>query len=108
MKSPTSDSELVSDLGRLLRPAGGGLYTVSTGRAEQLDLQRELYGAADAAEIEARWREALAAVPQARVAIVGIPSDCGAGLVRGAAYGPQGVRQAARRLGPAFPVVAAR
>jgi arginase family enzyme len=108
MKSPTSDSELVSDLARLLRPAGGGLYTVSTGRAEQLALQRELYGAADAADVEARWREALAAVPRARVAILGIPSDCGAGLMRGAAYGPQGVRQAALRLCPAFREIAAR
>src|SRR5260221_459951 len=108
MKSPTSDSELVSDLARLLRPAGGGLYTVSTGRAEQLALQRELYGAADAAEVEARWRDALAAVPRARVAILGIPSDCGAGLMRGAAYGPQGVRQAALRLCPAFREIAAR
>jgi len=108
MKSPTSDSVLVSDLARLLRPAGGGLYTVSTGRAEQLALQRELYGGAGAAEVEARWREALAAVPRARVAILGIPSDCGAGLMRGAAYGPQGVRQAALRLCPAFREIAAR
>jgi arginase family enzyme len=108
MKSPTSDSERVSDLGRLLRPAGGGLYTVSTGRAEQLALQSELYGAADTAEVEARWRQALAAVPRARVAILGIPSDCGAGLIRGAAYGPQGVRQAAMRLCPAFREIAAR
>ncbi|HEV3031291.1 MAG TPA: arginase family protein [Polyangia bacterium] len=108
MKSPTSDSERVSDLGRLLRPAGGGLYTVSTGRAEQLALQSELYGAADTAGVEARWREALAAVPRARVAILGIPSDCGAGLIRGAAYGPQGVRQAAMRLCPAFREIAAR
>jgi len=108
MKSPTSDAELVSDLGRLLRPAGGGLYTVSTGRAEQLALQRGLYGAADAAEVEARWRQALAAVPRARVAILGIPSDCGAGLMRGAAYGPQGVRQAALRLCPAFREISAR
>jgi arginase family enzyme len=108
MKSPTPDSALVSDLARLLRPAGGGLYTVSTGRAEQLALQRELYGAADAGEVEARWLAALAAVPRARVAIVGIPSDCGAGLMRGAAYGPQGVRQAALRLCPALRQVAAR
>jgi agmatinase len=47
-------------------------------------------------------------VPRARVAILGIPSDCGAGLMRGAAYGPQGVRQAALRLCPAFQEIAAR
>ena len=106
--SPTADSTLIAELGRFLRPAGGGLYTVSTGRAEQLELQRALYGAADAAEVEARWRAALAGVPRARVAILGIPSDCGAGLVRGAAYGPRGVRQAVLALCPRFRELAAR
>jgi agmatinase len=108
MKTPTPDSAAVSDLARFLRPAGGGLYTVSTGRAEQLALQRRLYGAADETEIDARWRAALAAVPRARVAVLGVPSDCGAGLMRGAAYGPQGVREALLRLCPSFQDVAAR
>src|SRR5262249_18361051 len=91
-----------------LRPAGGGIHTVTTGRAEQEALQRSLYGARDGAEIDARWREALARVPGARVAILGIPSDCGAGLMRGAAYRPQGVREAALRLCPDLGERAAR
>jgi agmatinase len=108
MKAPTPDTAAASDLGRFLRPAGGGLYTVSTGRAEQLALQRTLYGAANEAEVDARWRAALDAVPRARVAILGVPSDCGAGLMRGAAYGPQGVREALLRLCPTFRDIAAR
>jgi arginase family enzyme len=100
--APPDRGDLVGDLARLLRPAGGGIHTVSTGRAEQEALQRALYGAADAAEIDARWRAALAAVPKARVAILGIPSDCGAGLVRGAAFGPQGVRRALLDLVPDY------
>jgi agmatinase len=96
----SADYPWISELSRYLRPAGGGIHTVSTGRAEQEALQRSLYGARDAAEIDARWREALGRVRDARVAILGIPSDCGAGLVRGAAYGPQGVREAALRLRP--------
>jgi agmatinase len=47
-------------------------------------------------------------VPRARVAILGVPSDCGAGLMRGAAYGPQGVREALLRLHPTFADVAAQ
>jgi arginase family enzyme len=105
MTSPTPD---LLELAQFLRPAGGGLHTVSTGRAEQLELQLALYGARDEAEVEARWREALAGAARARVAILGIPSDCGAGLVRGAAYGPRGVRQAALRLCPSFRDIAAR
>jgi agmatinase len=111
MNAPTpdpADPTTLADLSRFLRPAGGGLYTVSTGRAEQLALQRELYGAANEAEVDARWREALGAVSRARVAILGIPSDTGAGLVRGAAYGPQGVREAVLRLCPTFRDIAAR
>jgi agmatinase len=99
---------LAEDLGRFLRPAGGGIHTVSTGRAEQEALQRSLYGARDAAEIDTRWREELARVEKARVAILGIPSDCGAGLMRGAAYGPRGVREAALRLCPELRAIAAR
>jgi arginase family enzyme len=99
---------LLDELSRLLRPAGGGVYTVSSGRAEQESLQRALYGARDAGEIDARWRAALAAVPAARVVLLGIPSDTGAGLVRGAAFGPQGVRQAVLRLVPDFAARAAR
>lgn len=108
MKPPTPDESGISELARYLRPAGGGVHTVSTGKAEQEDLQRRLYGARDAAEIDERWRAALAAIPRARVAILGIPSDCGAGLVRGAAYGPQGVREAALRLRPDLAAIQAR
>jgi arginase family enzyme len=106
MNPPTSD--FVADLTRFLRPAGGGLYTVSTGKADQIALQRKLYGATSDDEVQARWRAALAAVPTARVAILGIPSDCGAGLMRGAAYGPLGVREALLRVCPAFGDIAAR
>jgi arginase family enzyme len=106
MKSQTS--ETIADIARFLRPAGGGIHTVSTGRAEQHALQRALYGARDEAEIDARWRAALDAAPRARVAILGIPSDTGAGLARGAAFGPQGVREAVLRARPDFRELAAR
>src|SRR5215471_9033127 len=99
---------LLDELSSLLRPAGGGVYTVSTGRADQDALQRALYAARDAAEVDRRWRAALASVPDARIAILGIPSDVGAGLVRGAAFGPQGVREAVLRLEPDFATRAAR
>lgn len=77
-----------------LRPAGGGLYTVSTGRREQEALQRALYGVSESSQIEPAWHAVLDGLPAARAAILGVPSDTGAGLVRGAAYGPQALRQA--------------
>lgn len=81
-------------LTRLLRPAGGGIYTVSTGKAEQLAVQRRIYGVQDEGQITARWREAVARVAEAKVALLGVPSDVGAGFRRGANLGPQALRQA--------------
>jgi arginase family enzyme len=78
----------------LLRPAGGGLYTVSTGRAAQESLAKRLYGVSDFLEVEAAWLKTLDVVAQARAVVLGIPSDVGAGLVRGAAYGPSALRTA--------------
>ena len=98
----------MDDLSHFLRPAGGGIHTVSTGRAEREALQRALYDARDEAEVAAKWRAALASIDGARVAMLGIPSDCGAGLVRGAAFGPEAVRAALVRRMPDFPARAAR
>jgi agmatinase len=96
----------LEELALMLRPAGGGMFTVSTGRAEQEALQRRIYGARDAAEVHARWRAALDEVTRARVVVLGVPSDCGAGLARGASYGPQAVRQALVEREPDFVAIA--
>ena len=95
-------------LGALLRPAGGGIHTVSTGRSAQVRLQSRLYDATDDATIAMRWRESLAQIATARVAILAIPSDTGAGLVRGAAFGPGALRAALLELIPDFRERAAR
>jgi agmatinase len=85
------------ELARLLRPAGGGLYLVSSGRAEQLALQRRIYavpGEASDDEVNTRWRAALdrIAAPETRVVVLGVPSDVGAGYLRGANLGPRTIR----------------
>jgi agmatinase len=82
----------LAELELLLRPAAGGLYVVSTGRAEQLEVQRRIYRAADENQVAARWRESLAAIRGARVVLLGVPSDVGAGVRRGASEGPQAIR----------------
>jgi arginase family enzyme len=92
----------LDELLALLRPAGAGLHTVSTGRGAQLELQKALYGVGSAEAVDGAWRAALGTVASARVVILGIPSDCGAGLVRGAAYGPQGLRAALLAAEPHF------
>ena len=80
------------ELALLLRPAAGGLYLVSTGRAEQLALQRALYRVDSDAQVEVAFRAALERIVSARATILGIPSDVGAGFMRGSNLGPQAIR----------------
>ncbi len=89
---PTRPPE--EELALLLRPAGGGLHLVSTGRAEQLAMQRALYGVDDEAAVNAAFRSNLTAIAAAKVIMLGVPSDVGAGFRRGANLGPQAVRAA--------------
>jgi agmatinase len=94
---------LVDELSVLLRPAGGGIHLVSTGRAEQLALQRRLYGAAGDDEVAARWREDLGRAAGARAVLIGIPSDVGAGFRRGANLAPAAIRARLLEEDPGWP-----
>ncbi len=76
----------------MLRPAGGGLYVVSTGREAQLAMQRQLYGVDSVAEIQARFEAAIDRIATAKAFVLGVPSDVGAGYRRGANLGPQAIR----------------
>jgi len=93
----------LDELATLLRPAGGGVYVVSTGRAEQLAMQKRLYGATTEAEVSSRFRENLARIADAKIVVLGVPSDVGAGYVRGANLAPQAIRSALLDEQPSFP-----
>ncbi len=82
----------LEELSLLLKPAGGGLYLVSTGAAEQLALQKNLYGTDTAAGIQDGFLAALERIRTARAIVLGAPSDVGAGFRRGANLGPQVMR----------------
>lgn len=93
------------ELQQILTPAGGGVHVVSTGLAETRALQRAIYGAERDEQVEPRWHQALARLSQARVAVLGVPSDTGAGFTRGANRAPAILRQ--RLLAePAHPLFA--
>lgn len=94
---------LSEELSLLLRPAGGGIHLVSTGKAEQEALQRRLYGAADEEAVRARWREDLARAAGARAVLLGIPSDVGAGYRRGANLAPAAIRARLVAEDPSWP-----
>jgi agmatinase len=94
---------LADALAPMLRPAGGGIHLVSTGKAEQEALQRRLYGASTDADVERRWREDLGRAASARAVLLGIPSDVGAGFRRGANLGPAAIRARLLDEDPGFP-----
>lgn len=90
----------LEELGLLLRPAGGGLHLVSTGKAAQQALQRRLYGVGSDEATRAAFLERLSQVTTAKAVILGIPSDVGAGFLRGANIGPQAIRERALEAHP--------
>ncbi len=82
----------LDELATLLRPAGAGLFLVSTGKAEQERLQQRLYDAASPEQVKQRFRDALEKIVTAKGVLVGVPSDIGAGFRRCANLGPQALR----------------
>jgi arginase family enzyme len=82
----------LDELAHLLRPAGGGIFLVSTGKAAQEAVQQQLYGVGSATEVQAAFRKNLEAIAAAKGVVLGLPSDTGAGYRRGAAFGPQAIR----------------
>jgi arginase family enzyme len=80
-------------LSQLLRPAGGGIYVVSTGLSQQKQLQQKIYQAPSEDAIESIWLTKLSQIPNAKYVLLGVPSDTGAGFVRGANHGPIEIRQ---------------
>lgn len=82
----------LDELATILKPAGAGLYLVSTGKAEQQALQRSLYRVSTDDEVQRAFRQNLERVASAKGVLLGIPSDVGAGFQRGANLGPQAIR----------------
>lgn len=89
---PADREAMLDELALYLRPPGQGIHTVSTGR-EALEATTARYLGHDAAA--SPWRAHLARVltlERTAPALMAIPSDTGAGLVRGANRGPEGIR----------------
>jgi agmatinase len=93
----------LDELGALLRPAGGGLYLVSTGLDDQIRMQERLYGVQGTAAIREAFLAKLGRIASARAVILGVPSDVGAGFMRGANLGPQAMRVGLLQALPDFP-----
>jgi len=70
-----------------LCPPGNGVFTVNTAKEHKEQLHQAIFGQSD--NIENLWHEKLNNLPQSSKAVIlGIASDCGGGILRGANWGP--------------------
>lgn len=77
-----------------LRPPGKGIYTPSTGGGYATRLLERLYGTSDHKEVQVAWEDCLQRLRRINGVVLGLPSDTGAGIMRGASFGPIGIREA--------------
>ncbi len=91
-----SRNEFLSKIKHYLTPPGEGVYTVHTGRDKRENLQKKLFGPEAVLENKVKeiWELSLeSTLPISQCVILGIPSDCGGGIQRGANWGPLFLRE---------------
>lgn len=78
---------LKNKLTQCLCPPGNGVFTVNTAKERKEQLHQTIYG--QITDIPALWSTSLEKLPQnGNAVILGIASDCGGGILRGANWGP--------------------
>lgn len=85
--------QLESKITQYLCPPGNGVFTVNTAKERKESLHQTLYGRTD--NIDAAWQQQLSQLPEDnRPVMLGVCSDTGGGILRGANWGPLFLRQA--------------
>jgi agmatinase len=77
-------------LTHILCPPGDGVFTIETAKERKESLQKKLYGNEDC---KTAWLKSLSALANAPVVLLGVPSDTGGGILRGANWGPLALRE---------------
>jgi agmatinase len=83
----------LKDLTKLLTLPGNGVYTVHTGQDKKEKLFKEYFGTTDVKKAEIKWTKSLNVLNPKVPWVIGIPSDNGGGIQRGANWGPLMIRQ---------------
>lgn len=79
---------------QLLCPPGDGVYTVNTAKERKLLLREQLFG--KTTDARTAWLDSIVQLSQRNdhAVILGVSSDCGGGILRGANWGPLFLRLA--------------
>ncbi|MHA7840379.1 MAG: arginase family protein [Gammaproteobacteria bacterium] len=87
-------NRLLNTLSQCLCPPGSGVYTVHTGKQRKKAVEQALYGSCGDLAVQ-QWRADLAAIENNTLPMMlGMCSDVGGGIQRGANWGPLYIRDA--------------
>ena len=78
----------------LLMPPGEGVLTIFTQKDRKNKLHEILYGDSDLNKVDNSWKNDLKKLDKAEIILLGVCSDCGGGIQRGANWGPLFLRLA--------------
>jgi agmatinase len=96
-------NRLLKKLSTCLCPPGNGVFTVNTAKERKEALHQHIYGKTES--IHELWQESLANITSSSgVVILGVASDCGGGILRGANWGPLFLRTTLLQNHPAIDV----
>jgi agmatinase len=90
MAARNVDMKLIS---KLLTTPGNGVLTINTAKEKKARLHKAYYGTTNTSEAALRWQKVLQNLTPDKPWIIGIPSDCGGGIQRGANWGPLALRE---------------
>lgn len=96
MSIQPSRNEFLSKIKLYMTPPGEGVFTVHTASDKRIHLQTKMFGpeAVATKKVRAIWEESLTkTLPLSKCVILGIPSDTGGGIQRGANWGPLYLRE---------------
>lgn len=83
----------MKNITQLLTLPGNGVFTVHTAREKKEKIFKAYYGTSSLLKAEVKWQASLAKLSPHKPMILGIPSDNGGGIQRGANWGPIALRQ---------------
>jgi agmatinase len=86
-----SKSVFYDEMSCLLCPPGSGVYAVSNSANKKINVHSLIYGDVDSATDH--WLSSLRSISEAPVCLLGICSDNGGGILRGANWGPLYLRE---------------
>lgn len=96
MSTIPSRNEFISKIKLYMTPPGEGVFTVHAASDKRINLHKKMFGPDAVKEniVRAIWEESLdKTLPLSKCVILGIPSDCGGGIQRGANWGPLYLRE---------------